>query len=161
MPKWLKPPIDMRILLPLLLFVFYSFFARAQSKSNRMLLAGADFSKPRFEQKRKVTYLFKDKNWFIKYNPVSAFFGGSLMFYQKFISVQLGANCPYEVSCSAFSKQCIGHYGLIKGIALTADRLTRCTRMAAIDIDEETDMNKKTGKIYDSPQDYSFKNRKP
>jgi putative component of membrane protein insertase Oxa1/YidC/SpoIIIJ protein YidD len=84
---------------------------------------------------RKVVYLFADKNSaLVKYNPVSLVFGGLLMFYQKVISQQLASNCPYEISCSEFSRLSIKEYGLIKGVSLSADRLTRCTQFTKIDI---------------------------
>jgi putative component of membrane protein insertase Oxa1/YidC/SpoIIIJ protein YidD len=126
-------------------------------KSDKDLLLANNFSKPEYEYKRKVEYLFKGRNWLVKYNPVSLFFGGSMLLYQSTISVQIGANCPYEVSCSAFSKACITKYGIFKGVALTADRLTRCTRLAAIDLDEATDWSSKTHKISDDPKNYKLK----
>ncbi len=85
-------------------------------------------------QSRKVSYLFKEKSFLVKYNPVSLAFGGLLAFYQKVISQQLASHCPYEISCSEFSKLCISEYGLIKGTALTADRLTRCTEFTQVDM---------------------------
>lgn len=110
-----------------------------------------------YESKRKVSYLFEGKNAFVKYNPVSLVFGGMLYLYQKTISVQIGAACPYEVNCSNFSRHCIRRYGILKGIPLTADRLTRCTRLAGIDMLEGVDYNSRTHKIYDKPEDYTFK----
>lgn len=112
-----------------------------------------------YEHQRKVEYLFKNKNIFVKYNPVSLFFGGALYFYQSAVSKQLGSQCPYEVNCSNFSRQCIRKYGLLKGVFLTADRLTRCTRLAAMDIDVNTDYRRKTNRIIDNPDDYTFKTK--
>ena len=73
-------------------------------------------------------------NAFTRYNPLSLTFSGMLFFYQKVVSAQIAASCPYEISCSNFSKQCIGKYGLLKGVALSADRLMRCNKIAAYDI---------------------------
>ena len=140
-----------------ILFLSALSLAGFSQQSDRDLIASNNFTKPEFEYKRKVEYLFKGKNWFIKYNPVSLFFGGSMLLYQSTISVQIGANCPYEISCSAFSKQSISQYGFVKGIALTADRLTRCTKLAAIDLDEATDLNSKTHRIIDDPKNYKLK----
>lgn len=112
-----------------------------------------------FESKREVAYLFAGKNAFIKYNPFSLVFGGLLYAYQKTISVQIGAACPYEVNCSNFSKRCIQQYGILKGIPLTADRLTRCTKLAGIDMIEGVDYNSRTHMIYDHPNDYKFKTK--
>lgn len=124
--------------------------------SDKELIANKNNINNEFEHNRKVTYLFKDKNFIVKYNPISLLFGGLLYTYQKFISVQIAANCPYEVSCSSFSKQCIEKYGLIYGIPLTADRLTRCTRLASFDLIRGVEYNSRTNKIYDYPADYSL-----
>src|ERR1035437_926347 len=49
-----------------------------------------------------------------------------LTVYQKFISVQIFAECNFNPSCSRYSRLCINKYGLLKGILATGDRLTRC-----------------------------------
>jgi putative component of membrane protein insertase Oxa1/YidC/SpoIIIJ protein YidD len=83
----------------------------------------------------KATYLFKDKkNVIVKYNPVSLAFGGMLLFYQRVVSAQLSTNCPYDVSCSNFAKRSIQQLGFLKGVFLSADRLTRCTQFTLIDL---------------------------
>ncbi|MGZ3903545.1 MAG: membrane protein insertion efficiency factor YidD [Bacteroidia bacterium] len=139
-----------------LVFLFGSLADLHAQKSDLDLLTSSNFQKPEYEYKRKVEYLFKGRNWFVKYNPVSLFFGGSMLLYQSTVSVQIGANCPYEISCSAFSKACITKYGIVKGIALSADRLTRCTRLAAIDLDDNVDWNH-SHKIIDDPKNYKLK----
>lgn len=131
----------------------------AQMPTDTDLMFAKTTSVSAFESKRQVTYLFAGKNVFVKYNPVSLVFGGLLFVYQKTISVQTGAACPYELNCSNFSRQCIRHYGLPKGILLTADRLTRCTRLAAIDMVPGVDYNSRTRRIYDHPDDYKSGNR--
>ncbi|MDP1800336.1 MAG: membrane protein insertion efficiency factor YidD [Bacteroidota bacterium] len=131
----------------------------SQTKTDNDLIFEKTTFVSSFETKREVTYLFAGKNAFIKYNPVSLVFGGLMYVYQKTISVQIGAACPYEVNCSNFSKQCIQKYGVLKGIPLTADRLTRCTKLAGIDMIEGVDFNSRTHKIYDHPNDYKAKNK--
>jgi len=81
-----------------------------------------------YPQRKKPGFLLVGKSDFSKYNPVSLLFGGMLFTYQAVISSQIAADCPYEISCSAFSKRSIQEFGLIKGLALSADRLTRCTK---------------------------------
>lgn len=61
-------------------------------------------------------------------NPFYWVFSGLLTGYQQVISPQMSATCVYEVSCSRFSRIAIKKYGIIKGVALTADRLSRCTK---------------------------------
>lgn len=141
----------------LVLFVLASFGLRSQDSTAISAAINETFEKPDLLTKRKVTYLFSGKNAFVKYNPVSLFFGGLLMFYQRGISHLIGAACPYEVNCSDFSRRCIHRYGLLKGIPLTADRLTRCTRLALIDLVPGTDYSPKRNKIFDHPDDYSRK----
>lgn len=128
----------------------------AQNKLNELaLIKEQNFTKHQYD-KRKVSYLFKDKkNVLLKYNPVSLTFGGLLYLYQKGISPQVSVNCPYELSCSNFSKKCIQHYGLIKGLALTADRLTRCTQFTLIDL-KPIQFNR-MNKIIDPIEQYTLK----
>lgn len=140
----------------LIIALFISFSAFSQM-SDIDLIIQKDSTKEEYKNIRKVTYLFKDKNAFIKYNPLSLFFGGALYIYQKYISIQIGANCPYEISCSTFSKLCIQKYGLLYGIPLTSDRLTRCTRLASFDLIRGVEYNARTNKIYDNLEIYSFK----
>ncbi len=119
------------------------------------MLNEQQFVKHEFD-KRHVTYLFHGKrNVLVKYNPVSLFFGGLLFAYQKAISPQIAVSCPYEINCSNFSKKCIQRYGLLKGIALTADRLTRCTQYTLIDL-KNVQLNKQK-KIIDPVEQYTLR----
>ena len=97
------------------------------SKSDFELMATHERKNP-YPIKKKPSFLLVGKKNIVKYNPVNLLFGGMLYTYQAVISSQIAADCPYEVSCSAFSKQSIQEFGLIKGLALSADRLTRCTK---------------------------------
>ena len=92
-----------------------------------------DFTDHQFDP-RKPSFMKVGNNAFTRYNPISLTLGSLLFIYQKAISPQLQSRCPYEISCSAFSKGCIQEYGLVKGVALTADRLTRCTQFTVIHI---------------------------
>ena len=100
-------------------------------------------------------YIFHDKNLFIKYNPISIFFGGALFIYQRFISPQISAGCAYEISCSNFSKQCISHYGFLKGIALSTDRLSRCNKIASADFHPL--LINFQNKVIDNPEMYKLR----
>jgi putative component of membrane protein insertase Oxa1/YidC/SpoIIIJ protein YidD len=142
-----------------IVFCTLSFVLFPHGKTDNALMFEKNTQVVAFESKRQVTYLFAGKNAFVKYNPISLVFGGLLYVYQKTISVQIGAACPYEVNCSNFSRLCIRQYGLLKGIPLTADRLTRCTKLAGIDMIGGVDYNTRTHKIYDSPGDYTFKDQ--
>lgn len=122
------------------------------------LLKEQNFKENKFDV-RKVSYLFSNtNNVLVKYNPVSLTFGGLLFFYQKAISPQISVDCPYEINCSNFSKRCIQHFGLLKGVSLTADRLTRCSQFTLIDI-KPIDFNNKN-KIIDRIESYETRNSK-
>ena len=69
------------------------------------------------------------KGWAIL-NPLQWVAGGSMYVYQNIISPQMASDCPYEITCSNFSKHAIGRFGLLKGVFLSADRLMRCTPYA-------------------------------
>lgn len=126
-----------------------------QPNDDATLIKKQNFVKHEYD-KRKVSYVFGgSKNVIVKYNPVSLVFGGLLFLYQKGISPQISVNCPYEISCSNFSKKCIQHYGLLKGVALTADRLTRCTQFTLIDL-KPIQLNRKN-KIIDPIEQYTLK----
>lgn len=78
----------------------------------------------------KGDFYLKGQSWKKKLNPLNWIFGGLLYVYQNTISAQLSAGCLYGPSCSSFSKQALRRYSLPKGLLLTADRITRCNRIA-------------------------------
>ena len=47
-------------------------------------------------------------------------------FYQKYISSYLGKNCIYTPTCSQYTKEAIGEYGVIKGSFMGIKRILRC-----------------------------------
>ncbi|MBK7964992.1 MAG: membrane protein insertion efficiency factor YidD [Bacteroidetes bacterium] len=130
----------------------------AQSSNDFQLISNHQRKNP-YPPKRKASYLFADKKKIVKYNPVSLLFGGMLFTYQAVISSQIAADCPYEVSCSAFSKLSIQEFGLIKGLALSADRLTRCTKSSVKHIHPLR--LSENGNIIDFPSYYRIKSTIP
>lgn len=142
-----------------LLFIFISFSCFsiiAQNITEIEKVRKQDFINDHYK-KREVKFLISNrKNPLIKYNPVSMAFGSLLFFYQKVLSHQFSTNCGYEISCSHFSKHVIQDYGIVKGLALSADRLMRCTQFTAIDI-EISDFNENQ-KLIDNPDSYRLKN---
>lgn len=101
----------------------------------------------------KPEYLFKESHAFIKYNPITSIPGGLMFLYQKVISPQIFADCLYEISCSKFSVQVIRRYGLIKGISLSADRLSRCNQFAGEDINPVR-INPESNRVIDNVEWY-------
>lgn len=76
---------------------------------------------------------FLGRNALERYNPVSLVLTGSLYGYQNAISPQLSNRCIYHPSCSVFSREIITERGLFPGMILTADRISRCNRISAMD----------------------------
>tara|TARA_B100000902_G_C27115495_1_gene815839 strand:- start:330 stop:806 length:477 start_codon:yes stop_codon:yes gene_type:complete len=107
---------------------------------------------------RRPQFMKIGNNAVTRYNPVSLVFSGSLFIYQKFLSPQLASHCPYQISCSAFCKGSIEEFGLIKGVALSADRLTRCTQFTLIDI-LPSQINASDGYIIDPVIKYALPKR--
>jgi putative component of membrane protein insertase Oxa1/YidC/SpoIIIJ protein YidD len=141
-----------------ILLSLYSLGSFCQISDANLLLNNHQIDSSKIQKKRKVSYVFKDKNWAIKYNPVSLIFGGGLFFYQKVISPQIVMGCAFNPSCSNFSKGCVHEFGVAKGIFLSADRLTRCTRLSSIDFHPILfDENKK---VNDLPIYYRTKAKK-
>ncbi len=100
----------------------------------------------------------KDKNVFVKYNPISLLLKGAMFSYQNAISPQLGKRCLYDLSCSNFSKHSIYEFGIFKGVFLSADRILRCNRISHLDLHPLT-LNEKTGRYIDVPSQYRFKEK--
>ncbi len=143
--------------LSLIIILLYagSIGAWGQWHEKELLLIGRQSFADSAFQPRKPEFLFRNSSFIVKYNPASLFFGGLLFFYQKAISPQIFVDCPYEINCSNFGKRCIRHYGLFKGLALTADRLTRCTPYTRIDL--KTIQLSKKNKIIDSLSFYQWR----
>lgn len=88
-----------------------------------------------------------------EYNPVSLALKGLLLGYQKIVSEQLARSCPYEITCSNFSKQSIQEFGVFKGVFISADRILRCNRIGLLDV-SPLSINPTTGAIIDPPNLY-------
>ncbi|MFC0413634.1 membrane protein insertion efficiency factor YidD [Asaia lannensis] len=49
-----------------------------------------------------------------------------LHIYRRYISPQLGNNCRFHPSCSAYAQEALLRHGILKGAWLTIRRLLRC-----------------------------------
>lgn len=56
----------------------------------------------------------------------------ALQLYQQCISPLIGPKCGFKPSCSRYSVQAIRNYGMLKGLAMTANRLLRCHYCAGL-----------------------------
>jgi hypothetical protein len=56
--------------------------------------------------------------------------GPALLFdvYQGLLAGSRGTRCPMDPSCSRYAREAIGAHGPLVGLALAADRLSRCGR---------------------------------
>ena len=82
-------------------------------------------------------FLFSDHpSALVRFNPLTLAFGSLMWVYQKAITQQLSSTCIYSPTCSGYSISLIEEYGLLPGIIFTADRLTRCNRLALYDFPE-------------------------
>jgi putative component of membrane protein insertase Oxa1/YidC/SpoIIIJ protein YidD len=146
--------ISLHLLFVFLLISSTDLFAQF-SESDLAKIEKQDFHEHLYD-KHKVRFLFADaKSPVIKYNPVSLTLGGLMYFYQAAISPQFAAGCLYETSCSNFSKLLISEYGIFKGMFTSADRLTRCTKLATLDINR-LKINQKTGKVKEGVEIYKI-----
>lgn len=125
-----------------LFFFAFSGFAQSIDLISDLKLVDT-VSKKQVHHHEKRDFIFKDQpKTIFNCNPVSLLYGSSLYIYQNFITQHFSASCLYNPTCSEFSKLAVQEYGIFKGGLLTFDRLNRCNRIAATDLDAGTiDLN--------------------
>jgi uncharacterized protein len=126
--------------------LLFTFLAKGQVITIDAHLLEISLQKEHFH-KREVKKIERSR-----FNPLAMPMVGAMWFYQKVVSAQLSAGCLYHPSCSNFSRECIEMYGWFKGIALSADRLSRCSRLSAAEILPTAE--KKDGRVLDLPSSY-------
>lgn len=139
---------------------FGSTIGKAQSYAYDLELIASkeNFAKNEFDyykrngNNKKVIHL-KHNSFFAKVNPVNNIIKGAMLLYQNVLSPQLSKPCPYEITCSNFSKQCIQQFGIFKGLFLSADRITRCNRISIQDVNLQN-IDPYNGAIKDAPSKY-------
>jgi len=101
---------------------------------------------------RKVKYgLIENKKTI---NPIYHLLSGSMFLYQKYVSPILSRKCPYNPSCSMYSKELIKEFGLVKGTICTADRLMRCTQISLSNKHSLNLLLKQNGRIEEKTDRY-------
>ena len=136
----------------LLLFAASGFAQSINLNSDLMLVDAALKQQIHHHEKRDFIFRNQPKTIFNS-NPVSLLYGSSLYIYQNFITQHFSASCLYNPSCSEFSKHAVKEFGIFKGGLLTFDRLNRCNRIAATDLDIAT-IDLKTHRFDDSITKY-------
>ncbi len=118
-----------------LLITLISFFCQAQNQDDISLIREEVLDKS-FNQRRVSSH-------------------GLYALYKNHFTDQIVNSCIYDQSCSTFSHGAIKNLGLLKGIMLTADRITRCNRITYA----ETHLAflDSSGKIVDHWEDYGKK----
>ena len=104
-----------------LIILFLAIFSNAYSQVGddlKLILKYNAFAASDLKQEEKETILIPSN-----LNELAI---SGLSLYQYFISSQDAPSCIYTPSCSKFAKLSIYHFGLIKGVLLTSDRLQRC-----------------------------------
>lgn len=124
----------MRIIRKNHLFISIFFISFRIFSQDLNIIISEKFENEKFISKKLSFLMTKNESFVYKYNPFFLILGSSLFVYQSVISPQLYAGCLYSPSCSAFSKDAIQEYGILKGVALSADRLTRCTPFIKFDL---------------------------
>lgn len=121
--------------------------------ANRSFQSDQAFAQYRLPGNNTKAVQLRQQNWIARYNPVALALKGAMLGYQRLMSQQLARQCPYQITCSNFSKQAIQEYGAFKGVFLSADRIMRCNRIGLLDI-KPIDIDTETGAIIDSPSRY-------
>lgn len=141
------------------LFLLFPLMVKAQSPtpgSDEDLMRNHSFENHRFHHHPAPFMLVHSRNWLLCYNPVSLGLGSAMYFYQNVISRQFSAGCLYSPSCSEYSKKLILDFGLVKGLFLTADRISRCNRISATDI-RPSQVDPLSRKVTESTQIYRIR----
>lgn len=155
MPNRLVQAKENKFSIFLVVFLLFSMIGNTQEidLKNDLILVDS-IVKQKIPVSTKRDYIFKDQpKTFVNSNPVSLVYGGLLYGYQNLFSQHLSASCLYDPSCSDFSKLAVKEFGLIKGTLLSFDRLSRCNRIAATDLNPgEIDI--KLHRFHDSVNNY-------
>jgi putative component of membrane protein insertase Oxa1/YidC/SpoIIIJ protein YidD len=122
------------VLIFLVFFPAIVFCQSGKSLSDNELILNASFEKEEYHNHTAPFLFVHSHNILLRYNPLSLGLGSAMFVYQNVISRQFSAGCLYSPSCSEYSKRLISDFGLVKGVFLSADRISRCNRISATDI---------------------------
>ena len=138
----------MKILFSIIIAFSSTTILIAQKFEDIDLILNTDFNT---KKAHEISYGFSENPSKITlFNPLYHILSVAMWTYQKLISPQLASECSFNPSCSAYSKQLIDDFGIIKGIIFTTDRIMRCNRVALMGIQRSSD-----GKIHETTNRYS------
>lgn len=149
-----------KLLLFGLLFNFHAAMAQLSAADDSLIAAttfyqSKDFAYYQRPGNSSEVLQTQKKGIVARYNPVSLTLKGSMWLYQNVISPELSSPCPYEISCSNFAKKSITEFGIVKGMAIAADRLMRCNRISLLEV-PAIDFDPATQHILDDPSRYRW-----
>ncbi len=98
------------------------------SAEEKEMLSHQHFENHKYS-KRHVKFGFGNNNKILDYS-----FGSLMFIYQKYLSKQISADCLYSPTCSGYSKLLFKTYRPSKAFLATMDRLMRCDRLSAADL---------------------------
>ena len=127
-------------------------YAQDHQSDLKFISSAADYHEHNCHAHNSKSLIKANSSFLAKINPVGWVLAGTMYLYQNVISPQTISNCPYELSCSNFSKQAISDYGWIKGVLLSADRLNRCNNLNISEFPPES--FNELGQIVDLPSQY-------
>jgi putative membrane protein insertion efficiency factor len=146
----------------LLIVIFFCctwFIGNAQTNQEKEILKEHSFHDEHYFYKRNVTFgISSNKNWLLKYNPVSLVFSSLMFTYQKWISKQISADCLYHPTCSGYCKSLFHEHGFVKGMIASSDRLMRCDRISATTINPVS-ISPHDGKVHENPNRYNLREK--
>lgn len=152
----LKSQSNILIILLFLLIPFGSISAQADKEDIDLIkIASTDTLIDQHNHEHPEFLLSDHPSAFVRYNPLTLVLGSLMWTYQKIISPQFSSTCLYSPSCSAYSIDLISDYGIFLGIILTAERLTRCNRLALMDY-KAWEVDSQRGKIIESTSYYKI-----
>lgn len=121
----------------LLIFILVSAGARAQTISDKQLIGSVSFEDHEYEETLPEGLSASARTAAI-------------------IGRQLTGDCYFEPECYMFVRQAIDSLGIIPGLIITADRLTRCSRIGT---SQHHHFNE-DGKIHEGVEVYMPKKRR-
>jgi len=145
----ITPAINIKLIICILFFTrcYQNSFSQINLKSDIITIISKNHKISIDSLNSKKVMVIEKNRKLNRFNPVYAFLKGSMFVYQRVLSPQLNASCVFEQSCSNFSKSAIKKFGIIKGVLLSADRITRC--LPSTPFDSELHLVNESGKVID------------
>jgi len=112
-----------------LIFVFICFqvFSQPNELTDRIAVQDLVEYENSKDQQRNLLQFRKKRAYF---NPLAYLGAGLMFFYQNVLSDQIQATCVYKTSCSEYTKLCIRHFGMLRGMLKGLNQFAECHHSA-------------------------------